>query len=695
MALVAAAWGCDGPRQDTQWPGYLGGPERSHFSSLSQVNRENVHLLEPAWSYHLPDSGQLQCNPIIVRGILYGMTATAQPFALDAATGEEIWTKPTEGHDEFSTSRGLAYWEDGEDRRILYTFGEWLYAADARTGQLVQSFGTDGRVTLKSGLGESAKNKMVLSNTPGTVYKNLIIMPTRVSEGADAAPGSIQAFDIRTGQVAWVFHTIPQPGELGYDTWPREAYTNRSVGGANNWAGMALDMERGIVYVPTGSAAYDFYGANREGSNLFSNTLLALDAASGQRIWHFQLVHHDLLDRDLPAPPNLLTVTQDGKKVDAVAQVTKHGQVFLFDRVTGQPLFSIEERAVPVSDIPGEKSWPTQPFPIKPRPFARQSIGEGDISPFAENREELLQLLAEIRAEGPFTPLAERGTLVFPGLDGGAEWGGAAVDPEGILYVNSSDMPWVLGLGPSATRDELDKLSSGHRIYRQHCTSCHGSGRSGNPESGYPSLLAIGERHDRASLESVITKGRRMMPAFGTLGSDEVADLIDFLVDTEDKTKFEKEPGLKGGTGEAVSYTINRFGKFLDSNNLPGISPPWGTLNAIDMNTGEYRWTIPYGEYPELVEKGYPVTGAESYGGPVVTAGGLIFIAGTKDRKFRALDKDTGELLWETLLPAAGFATPSTYEVDGKQYVVIACGGGKLGAPAGNTYVAFALKTGK
>ena len=676
------------------WHEYLGGPHRNHYSTLEQITPANVDQLEVAWEYHTLDSGQIQCNPIIVEGTLYGMTAATQPFAIDAATGKEYWRKQSEGFDQYSTSRGLVYWEDGEDKRILYTNGEWLYAVAAGTGQPIASFGDSGRVSLKTGLGASAADKMVISNTPGTVYEDLIIMPLRVSEGVGAALGHIQAFNIRTGQLAWVFHTIPHPDEYGYDTWPEEAYENTEVGGANNWAGMAIDRQRGIVYAPTGSAAYDFYGANRKGTNLFANTLLALHAKTGERLWHFQFVHHDILDRDPPAPPNLVTITHNGRKVDVVAQVTKQGFVFVFDRETGEPLFPIEEKPVPASDIPGEQTWPTQPFPTQPAPFARQTITEDDISPYAENREELLEILQESRSEGPFTPLSEQGTLVYPGLDGGAEWGGAAVDPEGILYVNSNEMAWQIGLGLSASEEQLASLTAGQRLYTLNCTPCHGGELEGNPESGFPALVDIDSRLEKEYVANVITHGKGMMPAFSKFSEQETQALVAFLFEEEEEQpEISKEPGL-GPSAEPnleVSYQINSFSKFLDSEGFPGIRPPWGTLNAIDLNTGEYIWTVPYGEYPELMARGIPQTGAESYGGPVITASGLLFIAGTKDGKFRAYDKSNGQLLWETQLPAAAFATPSTYEVNGKQYVVVACGGTKLGAAGGDSYVAFAL----
>jgi quinoprotein glucose dehydrogenase len=682
------------PSYDHEWREYLGGTHRNHYSTLEQITTSNVHQLEVAWEYHTLDTGQIQCNPIIVDGILYGMTATTQPFAIDAATGKEHWRKEPEGEDQLSTSRGLVYWEDGEDKRILYTNDQWLYAVEAGTGKPIVSFGNNGRISLKEGLGESAADKMVISNTPGAVYEDLIIMPLRVSEGADAALGHVQAFNIRTGKLAWVFHTIPKPDEYGYDTWPKEAYKNIGVGGGNNWAGMAVDKERGIVYVPTGSAAHDFYGGNRKGSNLFANTLLALNAKTGERVWHFQLVHHDLLDRDPPAPPNLVTITRNGKKVDAVAQVTKQGYVFVFDRETGEPLFPIEERPVPASDIPGEQAWATQPFPTKPAPYARQTFTEADINPYAENKEELIETFRNSRSEGPFTPLSQQGTVIYPGLDGGAEWGGAAVDPEGILYVNSSEMPWHISLSASASEEELEGLTSGQRLYTLNCTPCHGADLKGNPASGFPSLVDIGNQRTREHISNVITNGKGMMPAFSQLSEEEAKVLVAFLVGEEQQEpQIPKEPGLgrSDEAGTKIPYQISGYTKFLDKNGYPAVRPPWGTLNAIDLNTGEYVWKIVYGEHPELMAKGIPQTGAESYGGPVVTASGLLFIAGTKDGKFRAYDKNNGELLWETQLPAAAFATPSTYEIDGKQYVVIACGGTKLNAPGGDSYVAFAL----
>ena len=697
LTIISCKTGGDKPTYGSnEWKEYLGGPERNHYSPLNQITKENVSQLKVAWEYHTKDSGQIQCNPIIVNGVLYGMTATTRPFALDAATGRELWRGTYEGPDSYSTSRGVAYWEEGDDKRILFTRGPWLYALDAKTGKPVSSFGENGKTSLKSGLGETAEEKMVMSNTPGTVYEDLIVMPMRLSEGSDAALGHIQAFNIRTGKLAWVFKTIPHPGEFGYDTWPKDTYTNTTgVGAANNWSGMSVDRERGIIFAPTGSAAYDFYGANRHGANLFANCLLALDAKTGKRLWHFQFVHHDILDRDAPAPPNLITITRNGEQIDAVAQPTKQGYVFVFNRETGEPLFPITERAMPASDVPNEKAWPTQPIPEKPAPYSRQQLTEGDINPHSESRDSLLALLRKSRSEGPFTPLSQRGTIIYPGLDGGAEWGGAAADPDGVMYINSNEMAWLISLGPSKSKDQNVAMSSGQSLYAANCATCHGTDRRGNPASGYPSMLDIGGKRSRDFVMNIIANGKGMMPSFPKLKDDQRKAITGFLFGDE-----KQEPGLAKGPDvdkstkpdTIKSYDISGYTKFLDRDGYPAVRPPWGTLNAIDLNTGEYKWTVTYGEYPELQQqKGIAETGSESYGGPVITASGLLLIAGTKDGFFRAYDKTNGKLIWKTKLPAANFATPSTYEVNGKQYVVLACGGTKLGAKGGDSYVAYAL----
>ncbi|MFD2569342.1 PQQ-binding-like beta-propeller repeat protein [Spirosoma soli] len=689
------------PNDYTNWGEYLGGPDRSHYSALSQITPDNVGKLKVAWTYVSPDSGQIQTNPIVVDGVLFGVTPTVQAFALDAATGKEIWRFGNPLKVWHSTSRGVAYWSpkagtaSNEAARILYTVGPLLYALDAKTGQPIASFGDNGHADLHEGLGAQAKDKFIISNTPGTIFDDLIIMPVRVSEGADAAPGYIRAFNVRTGKLAWTFRTIPKPGDYGYDTWPKEAYKNFDVGGANNWAGMAIDRPRGIVYVPTGSASYDFYGGNRKGQNLFANCLLALDARTGKRLWHFQAVHHDLWDRDFPAPPNLVTITQNGpdgklRKIDAVAQVTKSGFVLVFDRVTGKPLFPIKEVPVPASDIPGEATWPTQPIPQKPAPFARQVMTEADVNPHSADRDSLRTILRSIGTR-LYEPISKRGSLMFPGTDGGAEWGGAAADPDGILYVNANDVPWIFTMVDAPKDDELAHLSPGQRIYTQNCIGCHGPERKGNARSGYPSLVDINQRRDRPYVTQIVSNGKGMMPGFTALSAEDKQALVAFLFGDEKQEVSSRSPYPSKAKEPHLPYKVTGYNKFQDSKGYPAVAPPWGTLNAINLNTGEYLWKIPLGEEKELKAKGIGNTGTENYGGPVVTASGLLFIAATKDEKFRAFDKKTGKLLWETDLPAAGFATPATYQVGGKQYVVIACGGTKLGTKKGNQYVAFAL----
>jgi quinoprotein glucose dehydrogenase len=694
MALLTAAYLPQSTTQvdNTGWTEYLGGPERNHYSSLTQINKSNLSQLKVAWEYHTLDSGQVQCNAIVVNGILYGVTATNKLFALNAATGKELWQFANTGGSSLNTCRGVTYWastnkNDTDTPRIMVALGSWLYAIDAKTGQKINTFGDDGRVSLKEGLGATAANKFVVSNTPGTLFGDNIIMPLRLSEGADAALGNIQAFNVRTGKLSWVFHTIPFPNEFGYNTWPKDTYKNTEVGGANNWAGMAIDRQRGILYVPTGSAASDFYGGNRKGQNLFANSLIALDANTGKRLWHFQFVHHDIWDKDLPAPPNLITIKRNGKNIDAVAQVTKTGHVFVFDRVTGKPLFPIKETPFPKSTLPEESTWPTQPIPMLPAPFARQNITEADVNPYSDDKAALLKTIKTAQ-KGLFKPLSQKETLVYPGADGGAEWGGAAVDPEGIMYVNANEMAWLFSLRKTPKEDELAHLSAGQRLYSNNCSVCHGKERKGNPKSGYPSLVDISQKHDREYINKIITSGKGMMPGFGHLSNTDRQALVAFLLGDE---KIEVSATNKNTQTPYIPYQFNGYNKFIDSKGYPGIRPPWGTLTAIDLNTGKHLWQKPFGEYPELTAKGIPTTGSENYGGPVVTASGLLFIAATKDGMFRIFDKKTGEILWQTQLPAAGFATPSTYLLNGKQYIVIACGGTKLGTKKGDSYIAFSL----
>jgi len=681
------------------WPEYLGGPDRNHYSPLTQLTTANVAQLAPAWEYHTGDFGEVQCNPIVVGGVLYGLTATNGVFALNATTGQQLWRYVSGDGKSGHIVRGVAYWSDPADpstQRILFGEEGSLCALDARTGQLIQDFGQNGRTSLYAGLGESAQNKWVTSTTPGTVIDDLIVMPTRVGETADAAPGFIQAFNVRTGKLVWTFRTIPSPGDPGYDTWSKDSYKNTDVGSANCWAGMAVDRARGVLYVPTGSAAPDFWGGDRVGDDLYANCLLALDAHTGKLIWHYQFIHHDLWDRDLPAPPNLITITRDGRKIDAVAQITKAGVVLVFDRVTGQPIFPIREHPVPPSDLPGEKASPTQPWPDYPLPFTREEMTEDDLSPIAANRDELLAKLRGAHT-GRFQPFSDNyDTIIFPGFDGGAEWGGAAADPSGVIYINSNQIAWIGRLKDTPKKADLSGFSPGQQIYVTYCIGCHGADKMGN-RNGIPSLVGVEQRHSRDEVATLIGKGKGMMPAFPSVSEADRAKVIDFLFGSE-----KVEGPVKNGKGHPhptgleaelayAPYGLDGYVKFLDSNGYPAVSPPWGNLTAIDLNSGRHLWSVPLGEYKELTTKGFGPTGTQTYGGAIVTGSGLLFIASTEDSQFRAFAARDGRLLWHADLPACGFATASTYEVAGKQYVVVAAGGTKLGHKKGDSYVAFAL----
>lgn len=677
-------------KEFVEWHHYLGDPGRTHFTTLSDFTTDNVGSLKVAWEYESTDFGQMQMNPIIVDTLLYGVSAALRAFALDARTGKEVWIFGDSLKTWYSTSRGVSYWSSGVDKRVFYTLGSELWALDALTGKPIQSFGNGGRIDLHDGLPTSAKEKFVISSTPGTIFKNLIVMPLRLSEGEGAAPGNLMAFDVLSGKLVWSFHTIPHANERGSETWGNANVSESSIiGAANNWAGMAVDYEREILFVPTGSAAPDFYGGIRPGKNLYSNCLLALNANSGKIKWYYQFVHHDLWDRDPPAPPNLLTVKHNNKSIPAVAQVTKQGYVFVFDRETGNPLFDIVEVPVPESELTGEKTWPTQPIPIKPKPFVRfaHELTTDDISPYTTNSDSLLEIFNNTDRR-LFAPPSTKPVLLLPGYDGGAEWGGAGSDPEnGILYINSNEMAWFLQM--KLNSNELEGLSSEERLYRQNCAVCHQVNKRGLPASGYPDLTQVKNRLTPIQIENIITNGKGMMPGFTQLSKDERSMLVGFLYN-QSKTENQKELTASGPEIQ-IPYQHTGYTKFLDENGLPAISPPWGTLQALDLNSGEYLWRIPFGETESLKSLGFPSTGTENYGGPVVTENGLLFIGATKDGYIRAFNRFSGYLLWEYKLPAPAFATPSLYTSDGKQYLVIACGGEKLGTVKGNKIIAFSL----
>ena len=693
------------------WPAYAGSVEGNRYSSNDQINLDNVSSLKLAWTYSSGDKdsnnrSQNQCNPIMVDGVLYGTSPRLILLALDAGTGQLKWqfqpasldsTANKDPYAYFKVNRGVMYWQnqDASDKRILYAAGSKIFAVNAIDGKPVKSFGGRGYIDLADHIDRQpgTYNPFIVSSTPGVIYKNTLIMGCRVMESADAAPGDIRAFDILTGELKWTFHTIPRPGEKGYETWPdKEAW--KKLGGANNWAGMSLDKERGIVYVPTGSVSGDFYGGFRKGQNLFGNSLLALDAATGKYIWHYQVVHHDLWDRDLAANPNLVTIEINGKKRDVAAQITKHGYIFVFDRDNGKPVFPIEEKPFLMEALPGEEPWPTQPIPILPEPFARQEFTEADVSDRnPEVHAALIEKFRKVKDNRMFAPPSKEGVWIFPGFDGGGEWGGAAVDIEsGIMYVNSSELPWSLTMVDApAIKPTLNTLHSlGQSLYGKYCQSCHGPDLNGDGRS-YPSLIGLENKYTEITLAQIIENGKNFMPAFNQFGNTEKEAIASFLLKKTNKGSQTVIEPIKRSILDEVPYNMTGYHRFLDDEGYPGIKPPWGTLNAVDLNTGKLLWKVPLGEYAELTKQGIPITGTENYGGPLVTKGGLVFIAATKDEKIRAFDKKTGKQVWEHELPAAGFATPATYYLNGKQYIVIACGGGKIGNKSGDSYVAFAL----
>lgn len=677
-------FGCKSHAQSRDWPIYGGSSDNQHYSPLAQINKSNVKQLQVAWTYDTAETGGLQTSPIVVDGVLYGISPSQKVFAIDAATGKLKW-KFDSGIVGTQPDRGLAYWNspDQKDRRIIVGVMNFVYALDAETGQPIGTFGDHGRIDLRQNLGRDGSKEFIALTSPAVIYKDLFIAGGRLPETLPALPGDIRAYDVRTGALRWSFHTIPHPGEFGYDTWPKDAW--QKSGSANNWTGMTVDQKTGILYAPTGSAVFDFYGGDRLGDDLFANCELALNAETGQRIWHFQGVRHDIWDRDFPSPPTLVTVTRDGKSIDAVAQTTKQGWVYLFDRANGTPLFPIDYHKYPSSDLPGEVAAAEQPLPTKPAPYARQRLTEDMLTNRTpEAHAWAVEQFRTFRSDGQFVPLTDKqNTVIFPGFDGGAEWGGSAYDPDpGILYVNSNDIAWAAELAENKA-----STLSGKGIYQSQCTICHRDDLKGSPPL-FPSLVGVGDRLTQENIRLRIQKGGGRMPAFPNLTFDEITALIAYVTQGENKELTSGQPAPP-----LMRFRFSGYTRFLDPDGYPAVAPPWGTLNAINLNTGEYAWKIPFGEYPALAVKGMTNTGTENYGGPIVTAGGLLFIGATNyDKKFHAFDKSTGKLLWETTLPFAGNATPITYEIDGRQYVAIAAGGGKdLRSKSGGVYVAFAL----
>ncbi len=660
------------PRRDTYrtWHRSHGDAGGTRFSALDQINRSNVKNLDVAWTYRAKDaSNNIQCNPIIVDGVLFAPTAGKHIVAVNAETGAEIWRFKPEGRPAF---RGLVYWpgRGGASARVLFPSGKHLYALDPKTGQPVAGFGDGGRALLPGG----AQGDFGAATAGPTIFENIVVVPGFEKD--------VWGFDIVTGKLLWTFHTVPQPGEFGHDTWDRtEPY------GANCWSGMAMDEARGIAYITTGGPKPNFVGVGHHGDNLFANCVVAIDARTGKYLWHFQEIRHDLWDLDVSAPPNLGTITRDGRRIDVVATTTKIGNTLLLDRVTGKSVFPFRLRRAPASTLPGERTAPYQPDVELPEPFLRMEFTEADLGGRNEEMAEWARSRFASATRGFFVPGAEGRANLFFGIDGGAEWTGACIDADtGRLYVTANHVGWII----STFRDDEppDDLKApktrGREVYEQACMSCHGPTRLGI--STCPPLRGLRHRITDELVRKQVREGKNAMPGLPDLPSADLDALVDYLMLRDGFVKPRATPP------ERPAYTVSGYPKFYDPDGFPLNKPPWGTLNCIDLNTGKKLWTVPLGEDPRLKDSDLKNTGTENYGGAIVTAGGLVFCAGTRDNKLRAFDKDTGAELWSAKLPFTGNAPPASYEVNGRQYIVIAAtGGNKLGTPYGDAYVAFAL----
>ena len=679
------------PAAGENWADYLGHPSSNQYSSLAQITKDNVDQLEIAWTYSTGDSAMYQSNNLVVDGMLFTATPERLVTALDARNGKHLWTfdpQVIENKKTRGQQRGVMYWAKDGDKRVITVYGSHLIVLDAETGKLKESFGDGGyihlgeQMDLEDRYEDIGDRPAVGLNTPGYIFKDMIIIGAVVRE---SIPGAIRAFDIHTGERKWIFHTLPRPGEPGSETWP-EGYLSKT-GGASDWSGIAIDTTRGIVYSSTETAGPDFYGVDRYGENLYANSIVALDANTGKRIWHKQLVHHDLWDMDLPQSPTLLTVKQNGKDIDVVAQGTKMGYLFVFNRETGEPIWPIEERPTSPSEIEGIKTWPTQPFPTKPEPLTRQRYTEEDYSTISPRANQLSKdVLSKTPSHGSFPPPSLDPSIIFPGFDGGMEWGGAAADPNGILYVNVNEIPWFYQLVETKGKDG-EAISAGERFYRVHCASCHGVDLKGDAGGGFPSLENLAEKGKLETAALMIENGGGRMPSFKRLREGQKKAILDFLAGDSEKTALDES----AASADDPEFVFRGFHRFYDDEGYPAIKPPWGSLAAVDLNSGEIKWKVPLGEYPELTERGIEKTGTENYGGPIVTAGGLIFIGASADGKFRAFDRESGETLWEIDIPFDANSTPSTYMAGGKQYVVVSAGGAKMYRPKGGLVIAFAL----
>ena len=714
LSVVASASPKDNPKAYTTWSTYLGSADASHYTALRQIDRSNVSKLQVAWSY---DSGSEQpyaFNPIVVGRTMYVLAKNSSIVALDATTGKELWTyhsrslgQRVEGH------RGINFWQssDGSDKRLLISFGNNLEAINAANGELITSFGNGGMVNLKEGLGRDPNSiHQIQSGTPGIVFEDLIILGSSTGEDYGSPPGDIRAYDVRSGRMVWIFHTIPHPGEPGYDTWPKDAW--KSGGGVNCWGEMSLDQKTGIVYIPTGAPVYDFYGADRKGNNLFADSLLALNAHSGKLVWYYQLIHHDLWDYDAMAAPQLLTVRRNGEDVPIVAQASKQGFLYVFNRATGKPIWPIEERPVPPSNMPDEEASPTQPFPSAPPPFARQVFTVADLNPYIlspADRARWKKVVENAVNQGLFTPPGLTDTIEMPGNHGGVNWGMTAADPaNGTMYVVSMDIPAIL----KNERREPPSLwqipsraapaAQGKAVYHVYCERCHGPERKGAPPA-IPSLVDAPSVFGAKTIKSVVNYGLNDMPGFPDLTDRLLDNLLLYLGNPASApepvaSRNEPPPATAGSGSEPVRYWSG-YGL------QPSIiRPPWTVMTAYDLNRGVIQWRVPLGNAPQGASENLKDTGIMmSRNGPVVTASGLVFIATKDEGKLRAYDKESGKVLWETDLPAASEGVPAVYEVDGREYIVLCAASAKQtdiprdgpeeqpAQPVHRSYIAFAL----
>lgn len=708
LAWVVMAAGAD---RTQEWRDYGGGPDNSKFSTLKQINKSNVSRLEVAWTYPY---GETMFNPIVTRGVIYAKGRNSSLVALDAATGKEIWIH--EGL-EGITRRGMNYWEskDGKDRRLIFSINDYLQEIDAATGKSIIKFGTDGVVDLREGLGRDPKTiGRIQSNTPGKVFENLLLLGSATGEAYFSPPGDLRAYDIVTGKMTWVFHTVPHPGEFGYDTWPKDAW--KYIGGTNTWGEITIDAERGIAYFPTGSATFDFYGADRHGANLFANCLLALDARTGKRLWHFQNVHHDLWDYDNTSAPQLTTIRQNGKTIPVVAMAGKTGFLYVFDRVTGKPIWPIDERPVPTkTEVQGEEVWPTQPFPTMPPPFARQKFTVDDINPYMltdDEREQFKNRIAAARNEGLFTPIGFGEAIHMPGNNGGSNFGSTSSNPnDGTVYVISYDIPAIMRLlTPEEAAARGNRGGGAGRaggpglgVFQQNCQACHGADRAGTPNGA--SLVGVASRLSAEEMRSAVMNGKGRMPPLPHLSSTDVDAVVAYLAAADSSGRggrgrgaaasamtFPPGPVVQSGPavvreggggrgarglgpqaypegveGPSERYTMNGYGLYSNI-----VKPPYTTLTSYDLNKGTIRWQVPLGDDPRLVNLG--VTGTGTAGdfkfGVIPTVTGLVFVAAGDD-KLHVYDSETGKQLWERQLGAASRGIPSMYEYQGRQYLLM------------------------